>query len=293
MNERGSGMKYILKWEMIACYEKILIEEEKSQATIEKYMRDIRKFFQYVDQMNRQKDITKEIVLSYKRSLIEEYAPASVNSMLALLNHFFKVNNWYECIVKSLKIQQRTFRAKERELTKEEYYRLLRAAQKEGKQRLYCILQTICGSGIRVSELKYITVKAIERGRAVVFMKNKTRTILLPSKLCHLLKDYCKKEKITSGMIFITRKGNPLDRSNILHEMKNLCETAEVEREKVFPHNLRHLFAYTYYKEEKDIAHLADILGHSSINTTRIYTMGSGEEEMRQLSNLGLIVRYG
>lgn len=286
-------MKYILKREMLVCYEKVLIEEEKSQATIEKYMRDVRKFFQYVEEMGKKEGITKEIVLSYKRSLIEEYAPSSVNSMLASLNHFFKVNHWYECIVKSLKIQQRTFRAKERELTKEEYYRLLRAAQKEGKYRLYCILQTICGSGIRVSELKYITVKAVTRGRAVIFMKNKTRTILLPPKLCRLLKDYCKQEKITSGMIFITRRGNPVDRSNILHKMKNLCGTAGVEREKVFPHNLRHLFAYTYYKAEKDIAHLADILGHSSINTTRIYTMGSGEEEMKQLSNLGLIVRCG
>lgn len=286
-------MKYILKREMLVCYEKVLIEEEKSQATIEKYMRDVRKFFQYGEEMGKKEGITKEIVLSYKRSLIEEYAPSSVNSMLASLNHFFKVNHWYECIVKSLKIQQRTFRAKERELTKEEYYRLLRAAQKEGKYRLYCILQTICGSGIRVSELKYITVKAVTRGRAVIFMKNKTRTILLPPKLCRLLKDYCKQEKITSGMIFITRRGNPVDRSNILHEMKNLCGTAGVEREKVFPHNLRHLFAYTYYKAEKDIAHLADILGHSSINTTRIYTMGSGEEEMKQLSNLGLIVRCG
>lgn len=286
-------MKYILKREMFVDYENILIEEEKSQATIEKYMRDVRKFFRYVEQIKRQEDITKEVVLSYKRSLIEEYAPASVNSMLASLNHFFKINNWYECTVKSLKIQQRTFRAKERELTKEEYYRLLRAAQREGKQRLYCILQTICGSGIRVGELKYITVKAIAMGRAVIFMKNKTRTILLPSKLCRLLKEYCKKEKITSGTIFITRNGNPLDRSNILHEMKNLCEAAGVEKEKVFPHNLRHLFAYTYYKAEKDIAHLADILGHSSINTTRIYTMGSGEEEMRQISNLGLIMRCG
>ena len=189
-------MKYILKREMLVCYEKVLIEEEKSQATIEKYMRDVRKFFQYVEEMGKKEGITKEIVLSYKRSLIEEYAPSSVNSMLASLNHFFKVNHWYECIVKSLKIQQRTFRAKERELTKEEYYRLLRAAQKEGKYRLYCILQTICGSGIRVSELKYITVKAVTRGRAVIFMKNKTRTILLPPKLCRLLKDYCKQEKI-------------------------------------------------------------------------------------------------
>ena len=193
-------MKYILKREMLVCYEKVLIEEEKSQATIEKYRRDVRKFFQYVEEMGKKEGITKEIVLSYKRSLIEEYAPSSVNSMLASLNHFFKVNHWYECIVKSLKIQQRTFRAKERELTKEEYYRLLRAAQKEGKYRLYCILQTICGSGIRVSELKYITVKAVTRGRAVIFMKNKTRTILLPPKLCRLLKDYCKQEKITSGM---------------------------------------------------------------------------------------------
>ena len=151
-------MKYILKREMLVCYEKVLIEEEKSQATIEKYMRDVRKFFQYAEEMGKKEGITKEIVLSYKISMIEEYSHCRLNYMLASLNHCFKVNHWYECIVKSLKIQQRTFRAKERELTKEEYYRLLRAAQKEGKYRLYCILQTICGSGIRVSELKYITM---------------------------------------------------------------------------------------------------------------------------------------
>ena len=286
-------MKYMLNREMLVDYEKVLVEEEKSQATIEKYMRDVRKFFQYVEETESQGNITKEIVLSYKRSLIEKYAPVSVNSMLASLNHFFKVNNWHECIVKSLKIQRRTFRDRERELTKQEYYQLLQAAQRKGKYRLYCILQTICGSGIRVSELKYITVRAVERKRAVIIMKNKTRTILLPSKLCRLLKDYCKQEKIISGMIFITKRGKPLDRSNIFHEMKKLCEAAGVEKQKVFPHNLRHLFAYTYYKAEKDVVHLADILGHSSIDTTRIYTMGSGEEEMRQLSTLGLIVQCG
>lgn len=288
-----SVMKYMLNWEMLVDYEEVLVEEEKSQATIEKYMRDVRKFFQYVEETESQENITKEIVLSYKRSLIEKYAPVSVNSMLASLNHFFKINNWYECIVKSLKIQRRTFRDRERELTKQEYYQLLQAAQRKGKYRLYCILQTICGSGIRVSELKYITVRAVERKRAVIFMKNKTRTILLPSKLCCLLKEYCRKEKITSGTIFITKRGKPLDRSNIFHEMKKLCEVAGVEKEKVFPHNLRHLFAYTYYKAEKDVVHLADILGHSSVDTTRIYTMGSGEEEMRQLSTLGLIVQCG
>ena len=191
-----SVMKYMLNREMLVDYEKVLVEEEKSQATIEKYMRDVRKFFQYVEETESQGNITKEIVLSYKRSLIEKYAPVSVNSMLASLNHFFKVNNWYECIVKSLKIQRRTFRDRERELTKQEYYQLLQAAQRKGKYRLYCILQTICGSGIRVSELKYITVRAVERKRAVIIMKNKTRTILLPSKLCCLLKEYCRKEKI-------------------------------------------------------------------------------------------------
>lgn len=283
-------MKYILKYEMLRNYENILIKEEKSKATIEKYMRDVEKFFQYIEEIGVKGSITKEVVVCYKENLIKTYAPTSVNSMLAALNHFFKVNNWYECTVKSLKIQKGTFRTKEKELTKEEYYRLLQAAQNDGKNRLYYILQTICGSGIRISELKYITVNAVANGRTVIFMKNKTRTILLPPNLCRLLRSYCKEKNITSGPIFITKKGNPLDRSNVLHEMKRLCEIAGVEKEKVFPHNLRHLFAYTYYMAEKDIAHLADILGHSNINTTRIYTMGSGEEEIKQISRLGLVV---
>lgn len=284
------AMKYILKHEMLENYENILVKEEKSKATIEKYMRDVKKFFQYIEEIGLKENITKEAVVSYKENLVKRYAPASVNSMLAALNHFFKANKWYECIVKSLKIQKGTFRIKEKELTKEEYYRLLRAAQNNGKYRLYYILQTICGSGIRISELKYITVNAITCGRTVISMKNKTRTILLPPNLCCLLKSYCKEKNIKSGPIFITKKGNALDRSNVFHEMKRLCEIAGVEKEKVFPHNLRHLFAYTYYRAEKDIAHLADILGHSSINTTRIYTMGSGEEEMKQIAKLGLVV---
>ena len=283
-------MEYILKCEMLIHYENVLIEEEKSKATIEKYMRDIKKFFLYMKETARESIVTKERVVCYKKRLIEQYAPVSVNSMLASLNHFFKINGWYECVVKALKIQQKTFRSKERELTKAEYYKLLRTAQREGKHRLYCLLQTLCASGIRVSELKYITVEAVHKGRTIIFMKNKTRTILLSSSLCRLLKAYCKKKKITTGSIFVTRNGNPLDRSNILHEMKRLCELAGVEKSKVFPHNLRHLFAYTYYKAQKDIAHLADILGHSSINTTRIYTMGSVEEEIKQISALGLVV---
>lgn len=263
-----------------------LIEDEKSKATIEKYVRDMRTFWGFVDG----KSVDKELVIQYKQYLMEKYAITSVNSMLASINRFFKMQGWYECIVKPLRVQRQGFRLKERELKKEEYYCLLEAAKQKKNTRLYFLMQTICSTGIRVSELRFITLEAVNCGRAVVSLKGKSRIVLIPSKLCDELKGYAKECHIHGGSIFITRSGKPMDRSNILHEMKSLCEVAKVDQSKVFPHNLRHLFACQFYQAEKDISHLADILGHSNINTTRIYTCVSGEEQSRKIEKLGLVI---
>ncbi len=273
-------------------------KEEKSCATIEKYMHDIKYFCSFLNdhESPRAEDKIKELlfdkekVIAYKQYLVDHYAPASVNSMLAAVNTFFKENGWYDCVVKSLKIQKETFRSSERELTKEEYMRLLRTAARKGNQRLYLLMQTICSTGIRVSELPYITVEALYTRRAVVFLKGKTRIVILPKELCRELMHYIKEKSIQSGSIFITRNGNAMNRSNIWKEMKELCREAGIGAKKVFPHNLRHLFACTYYRLEKDITHLADILGHSNINTTRIYTLVSGEEQEKRIELLGLVV---
>lgn len=281
---------HFLEKNMLEQFARALLEEEKSDATLDKYIRDVKNFFGYVADCMPKGQVTKELVIHYKKELQKTYAASSVNSMLASLNHFFKCIGWYDCVVKSLKIQKSTFRAGERELTRQEYFRLLEAAKNKKNERLYCLLQTLCATGIRVSELRFITVKSLRHGRAQVSMKNKTRTVLLPPSLCQLLKRYVRKRKITAGSIFVTRSGQPMDRSNILHDMKKLCQTAQVAEGKVFPHNLRHLFACTYYRMKKDIAHLADLLGHSNINTTRIYTLTSGKEEARQLSRLGLVM---
>lgn len=264
-----------------------LRQDEKSTATIEKYLRDVRKFFAFSEDGK----ISKELVIRYKQYLMEHYAPASVNSMLASVNSFLKTVGLRECVVKALKIQRQTFRARERELSKEEYFRLLAAAKRRKDPRLNLLLQTICATGIRVGELRFITVDAIHQGKAVVSLKGKTRQVLIPSALCRELKRYIRMRGIHAGSVFISKHGNPLDRSNILHEMKSLCEEAHVERGKVFPHNLRHLFACIYYKASKDISRLADILGHSSINTTRIYTSVSCEEQKREIERLGLLIQ--
>lgn len=253
-----------------------LNEEEKSQATIDKYIRDIRCFLEFLDG----REISKEITIKYKDYLSGQYAPASTNSMLAALNSFLCFMNLENCRVKQLKIQRQIFTHDEKELSKEEYQRLLKAA--EGT-RLSLILQTICGTGIRISELKYITVEAVQHGRTVVNCKNKTRVIFLPSSLQQLLKAYIKKSGIKAGSVFVSRNGKPLDRSNIWKEMKTLCEKANVAKSKVFPHNLRHLFARTFYSIDRDIVRLADLLGHSSINTTRIYTMETGSQHISRL----------
>lgn len=267
-------------------FHKKLIEDEKSKATVKKYLRDVEAFSAFAGG----ESVTKETAIRYKEYLKQHYKPASVNSMLAAVNRFFREMGWLECIVKELKIQREAFRPRERELRKEEYFRLLEAAKKNGNIRLYLLMQTICATGIRVSELPFVTVEAVRCGRAAVSLKGKTRTVLLPAALRRELNHYIKEQKLKNGSIFITKNGKPMDRSNILHEMKALCDTAGVDRRKVFPHNLRHLFACMFYQKEKDPIRLADLLGHSNVNTTRIYTCVSGDEQERQIEQLGLVL---
>lgn len=262
-----------------------LCREEKSTATREKYLRDVRAFCTYADTS----EISKGVVIAWKKSLIESgYAVRSINSMLASINSLLDFLGLSNCKVKSIRMQQKTYCAENKELTKAEYLRLLAASKKN--EQLNLVLQTICGTGIRVSELRYFTVEAIEYGEVTVDCKNKTRTVIVPGKLKNALLNYAKKHNVISGAIFVTRTGKPLDRSNIWLAMKKLCEVADVMPSKVFPHNLRKLFARTFYGIEKDIAKLADILGHSSINTTRIYIMTTGMEHRRKIERLGLVV---
>ena len=274
-----------ITYDIIYSYRDHLINEEKSCATLEKYIRDVKEFAYWTGG----KDFNKTDVLEYKSNLVEKYAPASVNSKLSSLNSFFKYCEWYELRVKTLKIQKNVFASSERELTKSEYERLLSVADKGKKEKLSLLMQTICSTGIRVSELRYIDTEAIENGMARIYCKGKCRMVFLPVRLCKCLKRYIKERKIKSGPVFVSKNGNPLDRSNIWTEMKKLCREAGVSEKKVFPHNLRHLFARTYYAVQKDIVRLADILGHSSVNTTRIYTMESGEIHRQQIQRLGLL----
>lgn len=271
--------------ETIRSFHQHLVREEKSTATVEKYLRDARAFAVYLDGEN----VSKELMLAYKNYLqIKHYAVRSINSMLASLNSLLDFLGWSDCKVKSIKQQQQVYCAEEKELDKAEYMRLLEAANR--KPRLQLVMQTICGTGIRVSELRYFTVEDVMHGEVTVNCKGKTRTILIPGKLRKLLLDYAKKEKIRSGVIFINRNGKPLNRSSIWTQMKELCKDAGVNPHKVFPHNLRKLFARTFYGIEKDIAKLADILGHSNINTTRIYIMTTGKEHRKMMEQLGLLV---
>lgn len=279
-------MECILEEPLVARFGMLLMQEERSPATVEKYLRDVCSFRAFAGQ----RPVCKELVVRYKQYLVARYAPASVNSMLAAVNRFLRSMGWYGCTVKPLKIQRETFRPRERELTKEEYFRLLNAANRAGKERLALLMQTLCATGIRVSELRFITVEAVCTGVATVSLKGKTRKVLLPKVLCNKLRKYACSRGIKSGPVFLSRRGNPLDRSNILHEMKALCEAAGVDRRKVFPHNLRHLFAVLYYAAQKDLSHLADLLGHSSINTTRIYTCTSIKAQLSVINRLGLVI---
>lgn len=274
-----------IKDTQIQSFYQYLIREEKSRATVEKYLRDVRAFAVYVGE----EIISKEVVMAWKKELqIKEYAVRSINSMLASLNSLLDFLGWSDCKVKSIKQQKQIYCAEEKELSRAEYMRLLEAAEK--KPQLQLVMKTICGTGIRVSELKFFTVENVKQGEVTVNCKAKSRTVLIPSKLRKLLLDYSRKEKIRSGVIFINRNGEPLNRSCIWAQMKSLCEEAGVNPGKVFPHNLRKLFARTFYGIEKDIAKLADILGHSSIDTTRIYIMTTGIEHRRIIERLGLVV---
>lgn len=272
--------------ENLCNFKKHLILQEKSKATIEKYLRDAKAFLTFVSK----NEITKETVIAYKEHLKENYAVRSVNSMLASINCLFDFLDWLDLKIKALKLQQQVFCSEEKELTKAEYTRLCTAANRKHNERLNLILQTICGTGIRVSELQFITVEAVKQSEAIVSLKGKTRSVFIVKDLKKKLLCYAAKQNIKSGMIFITRTGKPINRTNIWREMKNLCKEANVNPKKVFPHNLRHLFARVFYAIERDIAKLADILGHSSINTTRIYIISTGSEHRRRMENMHLII---
>ena len=276
----------VITAKMIAGFREHLILEERSVATIQKYIRDVKAFMAYA----QNSAITKETVIAYKKYLQENYAVRSANSMLASINSFFSLFGWNDLKVKSLKLQQQIYCPEEKELTKAEYTRLCKAAQRRHNERLNLILQTICGTGIRVSELQFITVEAAKCGEAVVRCKGKTRAVFIVRELRQKLLRYAAEQDIQSGMIFVTRTGKPISRTNIWREMKALCVEANVNPQKVFPHNLRHLFARVFYGIEKDIAKLADILGHSSINTTRIYIISTGMEHRRRMENMHLIL---
>ena len=262
-----------------------LLEEEKSTATCEKYLRDVRQFRKFAGK----KAVEKELVIAWKRQLQERgYAVRSINSMLASVNSLLRFLNWQDCKVKNIRLQRQTYCPEEKELTKAEYLRLIEASERD--RQLNLVIQTICATGIRVSELQYFTVEALHRGAVTVNCKAKTRTIFIPGKLKKQLLKYARQEKIASGSVFLGKKKKPLDRSMIWRRMKALCKVAGVAETKVFPHNLRKLFAFTFYHYEKDIAKLADILGHSSINTTRIYIMSTGVEHRKKIEKLGLVV---
>lgn len=279
-------MKHTMETSEITRFKKGLERMERSQATVEKYVRDVTAFYRWLP---KDKMFEKETVIQYKAFLCERYAPASVNSMLAALRAFFSFMEWEDCDVKLLRIQRRIFGKKERELSKEEYLRLVETTERLGKKRLGLLLQIIASSGIRVSEVQYITVEAARQGKAEISLKGKVRIILLPGKLCRKILKYAKKEKIASGQVILTRSGRPMNRKEIWAQMKKLCKAAGVDARKVFPHNLRHLFARIFYRAQRDIARLADLLGHSSIETTRLYLISSGEEHLRDIECLGLI----
>ena len=272
--------------EEIRQFSDALAEEERSAGTIEKYVRDVRHFAVWLDG----EEVSRERTAAWRDGLLERgYAPVTINSMVAAVNRFFAVLGWEDCKVKALKIQRKLFRDDRRELTREEYQRLLDAAHGLGRERLALLLETICSTGIRVSEVKYITVEAAHAGRAEISLKGKLRTILLPGKLCRKLKKYARQQKTASGEIFLTRSGKSLSRRQIWAEMKRLCKTAGVAPSKVFPHNLRHLFARTFYRVCRDVVKLADVLGHSSVETTRIYLISTGAEHANILRKMRLV----
>jgi len=275
-----------MTFEKMESFRQYLLEEERSAGTIEKYLRDVNAFLEWMD--GEQPD--KKGFAQWKEHLLTEgYRPVTVNSMIAAVNAYLRFLGKTDCRLKALRIQKRSFREQEKELTVEEYQRLIHTARSIKKERLALLLEVIGSTGIRVSEVAYITVQAAQTGQTEISLKGKIRTILLPGKLCRKLLKYAKKQKITSGEIFLTRSGKGMDRKQIWAEMKRLCAQAGVSASKVFPHNLRHLFARVFYRAHKNVVHLADVLGHSSIETTRIYLLSTGAEHAREISCLGLI----
>lgn len=279
-------MKRIITRELQKAFEMSMFEDEKSKLTVEKYLRDLHCFAHFANG----REIDKGLVLGYKAELARSYALTSANSMLAALNAFLRFAGWHNCCVRQFKIQKKAFCTEDKELSKAEYLSLVRTAENKKNERLSLLIQTICGTGIRVSEVEHITVEAVLKGEAIVSCKGKTRRVFIVSALRKKLLQYTKENRIRSGMIFITKNGKAMNRSNIWAEMKKLCKEAGVSPNKVFPHNLRHLFARTFYGIEKDIAKLADILGHSNINTTRIYIISTGAEHRRKMENMRLII---
>ena len=272
--------------ELVAKFLEELRREERSSGTLEKYGRDVRAFAAFLDG----RAVTRDLATQWREHLLSGgYAPVTVNSMVAAVNRFFAVQGWEDCRIQSLRLQRRFFRDERRELDRDEYLRLIETARALGRERLALLMEAMCATGVRVSEVKYLTVEAAGRGRAEIRLKGKVRTILLPGKLCRRLLKYARKKKIASGEIFLTRGGSGLSRKQIWAEMKSLCRRAGVEPSKVFPHNLRHLFARAFYRVSRDVARLADVLGHSSIVTTRVYLVTTGAEHARTLERLQLI----
>lgn len=278
--------KRVITKATLASFREYLYREERSEGTVENYLRNVAGFATWL----RGEELTKERVLAWKEALqAQRLQPTTINNKLAAVCSFLKHMGWQDCQVKFMRLQRRVFRDKERDLTRSEYEKLLAEAGKKGNQRLALLLEAICATGVRVSEVRYITVEAAQKGRAEVALKGKVRTILLPNKLCRKLLKYAKKTKTASGQIFLTRNGTPLSRKQIWAEMKKLCRAAGVSPGKVFPHNLRHLFATIFYRACHDIVRLADVLGHSRIETTRIYLVTTGMEYARQIERLGLV----
>jgi len=272
-------------------YREYLLDEERSQATVEKYLRDVKVFMKHLgDSRAGECTVDREKVREYKQFLRENYKSSSANSMLAALNSFFVFAGWEELKVKLFKMQRAQYSRPEIEMTEKDYERLIQAARRRGDDRMSMLIQTIGSTGIRISELKFITVDSLEKGRVEIYNKGKSRVVLLPVELSRMLKKYCRKVGIAAGSIFVTRQGNPMDRSNVGKKMKQLGREAGVDTAKVFPHNLRHLFARIFYSIEKDVVRLMDLLGHSNISTTRIYTMSTEEQPRRQLSRMNLVL---
>lgn len=271
--------------ETLAAFARQLGEEERSPATLEKYLREVRQFAAFLGG----REVTRELAAAWREELSARQSPATVNGKLTALDRLLASLGWEDCRVKHLRVQRQLFRDSARELSREEYARLVETARRLGRGRLSLLMETICATGIRVSEVRYITAEAVREGRTEIALKGKIRTILLPGKLCRKLEKYARQKKITSGELFLTRSGRPMSRKQIWAEMKGVCRAAGVAPSKVFPHNLRHLFARCFYRVSRDVAKLADVLGHSSIETTRIYLISTGAEHMKILSRMHLI----